>query len=521
MMDNPEEKEPVDNVEQPTNSRDPVLPEDAGIVWVDVPKDPPISEDTDEFTIGDATVEPEQESFAPATEPVVEETKNVPTLTEEERQLVERIGFRTLCNNLEKYEAFMRADISKQPHADAKKPGTLLHNRLIHAKDPLYSSSTVAINTNVLDKLSAEQIVTRGLKVTHSYPCKSTVTGREARLAFAAQSRGLFRLNLYNTGIFIDMIPPIALDLASSFEMVDQNYERIGKLLGEYTFMFIDILFKEAIIELLSECVIHSNLKDWDQNGLLLNTISANDYQDIVMAFVAMSSPNRTIQVDFDCIAPDCGHHFSKDYLLTKFQHVIHGNSDAIEYMGKYTPQVTLDEVKEYQKLLPKQTSKIKFAGKTVTTKVPTLTELIQSSRATLGELEARLGEEPTVRNRKARNLLLQLTNHNFVPWIREISGVKKSSSDEIFSTTSTEEFAGILDMEGFDIDSSHEQFLTDITNFILLSDVTVIGYPAQACPKCGDIYKTSSGYVSWDPSLVFFETIYRVLIRASYEIEN
>lgn len=415
-----------------------------------------------------------------------------------------------ICNSFEEHDKLLDIDLAQVKKEDAAIRGSSLNKFITHLRTP--TATTLAReNQRKLDRITGKQVKHGSLKQARSYTQSHNVSGKAARVAFAAAMRGVYRVRLYNTGIFVDLVPPTAAELSAVFESVDMRYDQIGKVLGEITSRCTNLMFKEAIVELLETCTATSNLVNWDKGHNLANTISMNDYEDLVWAFCAITS-DRKLDVEIECLK--CNHIFSKTYDLGKFQLITNITQEAYEWISTDRAEVTRNDLIEYKKLLGYDGRCLEYKDASFVLRVPTLVEVIEQNKEVLGKLESRLTGEATLSNRKAINELTLMINHNFPVWIQSAS-VKKFNSDERIRTTDQDQFAAILDTYGLEMEGPHEKFLDGISDYMIDSKATIIGYTPTGCVNCGDIQPTNSGYIAWDPEQVFFGITYLTLARS------
>lgn len=409
-------------------------------------------------------------------------------------------------NSDEDYENLLNKE-SELDEKDVGKKGTPT-DQLVELKNgPITSTSAMRL-TKAIFNVAEEQFLAKELLKTTKWKCGDNVSGRNAQLAFTAHHVGLFRLYLYNTGIYIDMRPLRLGESHALFKTIDLRGVRLGGILGEYEHIPYNILFKEAVLDLLPTIVVNSNLKNFDRGKTLIRAISVQDYLPIVWALSAMRE-DRKLSVNVECLK--CGSSDIRDLDYGKFHFVRNISTEALEFIKQDKP-VGPDELKKYKELLGFDGSIFDYQGITIVRQVPSLFDDVTNGKACLAEIETRLGEEPTLTSIETINQLLLQTNNNFVPWISELRQLDKETGKLIFRTTDSAEFTGILNMYG--LGETHQPFDEAMQKYMLDTKASVIGYTAQKCknPECGAINPTATGYVSWDAERLFFETTYRVL---------
>lgn len=445
--------------------------------------------------------------------PVVESTKPVEdkpavdTKTPDNVDSIQHLSH--TCNPIEEYDKLLTSGTDFDME-DVGKKGTKT-DQLYEVRDnPLVVRAAREIQEHILDR--AEKITETQLKKNTKWNCSENVSGKTATLAFTARGRGVYRLYLYNTGIFLDLRACKSSELNTIFETIDMNSERIGNILGDFQYMPYDILFKEAIMEIISLIVVSTNLKNWDRGTTLAKSISINDYDAIVWALSSMLT-DRKLDVNVECLA--CGNNFPKVYDFGRFHLLREITPSALEYIHSNPEVVDKKALAEYQELLGFNNTTKDYCEKRIAYTVPSLFDVVENGKQILSEIESRVVDEPTYLNGKVINELLIRTNNNFVPWIESISQLDTNDDGDTtiaFRTEDTKEFANILDIDG--LGEQHQELNKSITDFMMDSRASVIGYSPTKCPKCGDVQYSDSGYVAWDPERIFFEITYQTLAR-------
>jgi hypothetical protein len=414
-----------------------------------------------------------------------------------------------IAGPIEDYDALMQTPADRIDREDRDIVGTVTNTIMQLRDNPLTTTAAREIQQRVLDKPGAvfEQ---QQLKRTTNWKCNDNISGKNAMLAFTAYGRGVYRLPLYNTGIFIDLVPCKPSQLNAIFETVDQSGERVGAIIGDYQYMCYDAIFKEATLELLPLVVVNSNLKNWDRGTVLADSISANDYDAILWALSAMSV-DRKLDIDLYCVKNECNTITPISYDYGRFHLLRNIPPAALAWIRSMPEMVDAKMLAEYANLLEFNGRTFDYFQKRITFKVPSLKSVVDNAKAILAEIESRVSDTPTYYNRKVLNELMLHVNNNFVPWIDSIVQLDDTGK-QIFRTTDSKVFAQILDIHG--VGDEHAPFFEAMVSYMADTRASVIGYQPMACPKCKNVHQSPSGFVAWDPERVFFETTYLTLAR-------
>lgn len=472
-------------------------------------QEPPVAQEPPAPAVEEATA-PVEEAAAPVEEEAAAEEAAAP---EPESAIPakdisqQRYHLSILCNALKYYDELltMEEELDKN---DIGIKGTKTDQLYELRDNPLVNNAARFVLERILDK-PGEKIEQQKLHRTKDWKCGNTVSGKSAVMAFTARTQGIYRLYLYNSGFYVDLRPCKVGELHTIFETIDMRAERLGSVLGEYQYFPYDVLFKEAIMEVLPAIVVNSNLKGYDRGRTLARAVSIHDYDPIVWALSSMLV-DRKLEVNVECLA--CNHHHEKSLDFGRFHLLRSIPPAALQFIHEDT-EIDKDGLKKYQELLGYGDRHIDYLQQRVHLRVPSLFDVVDNSKKILAELEASMTDEPTYYNIQTINGLLMRTNNNFVPWIEAIGLIdEEDPTKETTRTPDAKEFANILNING--LGSDHAKLQEPLLEYMAETKASVIGYVPVACPSCGDTLKTESGFVPWDPERVFFETTYQTLDR-------
>lgn len=491
-------KNPVnpEGVQHPIDSQTPPL---AGVEHPTM--DTTIEENEFEVTVEDIPVVDEPEDVKEFGDEVAE----LEEVVEDEKEEVERtIHMSIPCSSIEKLLEVASVDDNIRKE-DVYVKATTTNKIFKTADGPTIDKAAQVVTTEVLAK--SDTFKENPIRKNKKWKCSQNVSGRQAAIAFAVRNKGVYKLRLYNSGFYILICPVAAERLNAIFETIDMNGEILGRVIGEYQHLVYDVLFKEAIMNVLPELVIGSNLKGFERGNTLVKSIAFNDYDPIVWAISAMLV-DRKLSVGVECFEEECMNSFDVDYDFGKFHLVRDIPADAMEFIAAEKDNIDRNALQEYKELLG-NTESADHQGIRIELTEPSLHKWVTNAKDILAKIESTIIDEPTISNKKVINELLLGYNDNFTPWISSLSQIGEDGKVE-FRTTDSKEYANILSICGLGIE--HADLTTSIEEFIYKSRVSVIGYIPTACPKCKSEQPNTNGYIAWDPERIFFEIAYRTL---------
>lgn len=453
-------------------------------------------------TAPEAVVEDEFEIPETEIAPPVEETPvEQPPTSDEAINLHLHIS----CNDTKKVRELI-ADFEEFKKDDVDVRGTDTHRIMSTSESPVLNMASDKIQKEILDK-AGESFREEKLLKNNSWKCGTTVSGKQAALAFAARNRGIYRLRLYNSGFHIMLKPLSVGQLNALMESIDFEGERLGRIIGNFQYLVFSATLKSAVMQLLPEIVVGSNLKGWENGNTLVKNIAFNDYDPIIWAISSMLA-DRKLEVGGECYG--CNTSFNITYDYSKFHLIRMIPANALEEISSEPENLDRGMLVKYKEQLHADTdTSFKWKDIKLEFEEPSLFDWVECANDILGTIESKMVDEPSISNNKVMVELLTTFNSNFTPWIKCIKQLNEDGMVD-FSTSDKSQFAGILSTINLGKDDST---LKDaLEKFIYGSRASVIGYKPSVCPNCGDVQSCENGYIAWDPEQVFFEVAYRIL---------
>lgn len=317
--------------------------------------------------------------------------------------------------------------------------------------------------------------------------------GEEAIQLINNRYRGVYRVQLHNSGFWIKIVPLSPTNLDAWMQEVDFQYKQIGRLIGGHFYLGLGIYLKEKLADLLRITVIDSNLQNWREGSTLVDNISLQDYETICWAYATIMHKDG-ITISTICTNPECQHTNKQQFVdlaRCSFINPVVYTKEAITFMMEgCAPGVirTKDALQNYRTKLLKNSRLINFnETDQLELRDPSLGQYIRTGMKVMGELIAAVnggsGDEkkPTVDDDRARRETANRLSMMLSPWVSRVickdktGNVQAIVEDQKAITDLLETIIGEKD----DIISSIEQFITE-------SKCAFYGFVNGKCPKCG-----------------------------------
>lgn len=312
---------------------------------------------------------------------------------------------------------------------------------------------------------------------------------------------------LAHTGIVVTMTPVnedriIDLDFTLSGKTNAVGLQTSGMLLSSRS-----AIFARELVELAIAHITSTNLKvpaGADIRETLMDVIDPLDYQVLVWGLQSSRSPSGYPWV-YRCSTGTCTHehegtlNFSRALWYNRA-----GLTDKqLDMLTSVSKGVTLDDLKEYQDEFPE------LEEATI--------ELSSGVKIVLGRTSMRkylaFGDSWCQEIEKQYNdaLRLHATENTRAQFLRSTIQAKRmaryghlvksiiipNGEDETIWTSDTEKGAKIIRRLLCELSSNtidYDDFESGVMNYIDMSTVAMVGYPAMECPKCKALPKTKSG---------------------------
>ena len=317
------------------------------------------------------------------------------------------------------------------------------------------------------------------------------LSGSTARAAVISRLKGMYRVQLYNSGFWLDLRPPTLMDIDSWMKEVDTDFKELGRVLGGHAHSVIDIFLKRKFMEIIPELVQRSNYSNFNDPNRLIDNISYHDYDTLLWAVCCMMYKDG-IGAGIYCTNPDCRHidaHQFVDLRNICFLNTEVFNAKAQEWMtqGAHAGSklLTDDDLKEYRENIVGKQMKLSFdEGKTVyELEVPTIRRFIEEGVSLVGKIEKVLDGEHDVHNDIVSN---QITYHLYkmmTPWVKVLE-INDDKGNLQYRIEDREAIFESLDIELFD----NSDFYKQVTDYIRDTKGSFYSATTLKCPKCGKV---------------------------------
>lgn len=315
------------------------------------------------------------------------------------------------------------------------------------------------------------------------------LSGTAAKAAVISRMKGMFRIQLYNSGFWIDICPPSLVDIDNWMQEVDQEFKELGRCLGGHAHTCIDVFLKQKLCEIIPGLIQNSNYENWEDKDALMKNVSFHDY-DTMLWGLCCSMYKDGIGIGVYCTNPDCRNVDQSQYL--DIARLCYLNTEkfpakALEWMTtnahNSAKMLTDDDLANYRNNLLGFTKTISVEGgaNVYELTVPSITEFINRGASLVGKITALTNGEKNVQNEIVTN---QLTFHLYkmmLPWIKSLS-MNDSEGNLVYKIEDPDAIYESLDINTFD----NSDFYKDITTFIEDTKLSFYAAHTLECPKCG-----------------------------------
>lgn len=317
------------------------------------------------------------------------------------------------------------------------------------------------------------------------------LTGATARAAVVSRLKGMYRVQLYNSGFWLDLRPPTLIDIDSWMQSIDTEFKELGRCLGGHAHAVIDVYIKQKFFEILPHIVQRSNFEEYNDANKLVANISFHDYDTLLWAMCCMIFKDG-IGAGIYCTNPDCRYVDEHQYVDLRnicFLNTEIFNGKAMEWMTKGahagSKLLTEDDLKQYrEEILGFKKTLTYDEGQTVyELKVPTIKEFIEESLSLVSKMERLLNGNHDISTDLASN---QLTFHLYkmlTPWVRTLSLYDEHGNLQ-YQIPDREAIYDSLDVDHLENSTIYE----DAGDFIRDTKISFYSATTLKCPKCGKV---------------------------------
>ena len=346
-------------------------------------------------------------------------------------------------------------------------------------------------NTNALKAVEKEMRLARITPKIGDGSGPKKLTGATARAAVVSRMKGMYRVQLYNSGFWLDLRPPTLIDIDSWMQSIDTEFKELGRVLGGHAHTIIDVFIKQKFFDILPGLVQRSNFEEYNDPNKLVSNISYHDYDTLLWALCCMMYKDG-IGAGIYCTNPDCRHIDEHQYIDLKnicFLNTEIFNDRAKEWMTRGahagSKLLTENDLKQYREEVL-GFKKIKSYDNGLTSyefKVPTIKEFIDESSALVSKMERLLNGKHDITTDIVSN---QITFHLYkmlTPWIKTLSMYDDKGNLQ-YQIPDREAIYDSLDVDHLE----NSDIYDDATNFIRDTKISFYSATTLKCPKCGKV---------------------------------
>lgn len=350
---------------------------------------------------------------------------------------------------------------------------------------------------NMIDALNRHDVYLQKLdkrlsisKITSDLSGKPKVyKGKEAIQLINNRYRGVYKIQLPNSGFWIKITPLSPANMDAWIHEVDFGYKQLGRLIGGHFYLGFGIYLKQKLADILKpNLVVDSNLLNWSEGTNLIDNISIHDYDVLCWAFSTLMHRNG-ITISTTCTNPECKHTTSEQYIdLARCMYINPEvlTKEAIEFLvAGNAPGIirTKDALYNYRTKLLKNRKFVTFNDQDQMELVdPSLGDYVRNGMKILGKLAASVkdGKLDITDEEVQRQTAFQLSSM-FSSWVKSI--VLKNEKGDVQAIIDDPD-AITYQLET--VMAERNDFTKKMEEFITNSKASFCAYTSAKCPKCG-----------------------------------
>lgn len=374
------------------------------------------------------------------------------------------------------------------------------------------------------DPITKQQILGAGPRKAVADKSGAYVSGNDGVMAFRQRLKGGIRqVPCWGTGLSIDLRDPVNEELHAAITTAQASMQNYGRQFGAVFFSYSDFFIREAMFDLVMDCIVGSNQKQWNHNDNLKNTLRLNDFNAILMNMAALMWPNGYGDFKHQCTRPvdaehphGCGHSIN---IKIAPQKLIHNDFTRVSkearalMLAKCAPKqaVTDADLRAYQEALGFDGEKFEFKHESqhyvFYLQVPTMAQYFAAGGQFVNEL---LDMFHDTNIRGIKDAIYFRMSRSLIPYIQRVTLLNPDGSEELNTTDQVVIRAMLQHIDTIDT----EKFVAEkIEEYAGRTHITHVCYPSIPCEVCGYI-PGDSGYVAVDPVSTFFTLAYQRLMR-------
>jgi hypothetical protein len=337
-----------------------------------------------------------------------------------------------------------------------------------------------------------------------------SLEGDEAVITTIARLEGVRKVKLINSGFFIKLRKPSNDELRNIMTYVDTERKEMGKLLGGYYYTVDDVLFVEALMEMLPHLVVGSNLKKWRHGHNLAKAIKYTDLDTIVGGLIALLHPDG-FYMEMYCPDEQCKHSEKIKVSVDLMRIINKSKLTDVNWKILLSPaEFGLKEYKEYNEALGLD-GKIELTPNLhIHTKVPTIFSFVRFGKKFIADMTSALHRNDAGEGSSSTDDEILTYKHinfyrMFLPWIEKISFYKDGDYD--YDTKTPEAIIKVLEA---DIWEQHPKKTKEFIEYFDNCRLVRHAYVGEKCPSCGkEPLPATNNRVPFDVTDFFFNLSY------------
>ena len=410
-----------------------------------------------------------------------------------ENELVK--AFETIRAYTEQYKNFTQEDLEANPELKAtvewwSKLKTIVDASMHTDQQSLMMQMIDALNkhNHYLEKLDKRLSITKMSSDLSNSGQPRLLSGDAAMQLVQDRYRGLYRIQLHNSGFWVKIMPPRSRDIRAWLDEVDFERKQFGRIIGGHFHLGSNIFLKQKLADLVRMTVVDSNLEDWKSGSNLVDSISIHDYDTLCWAYSTMIYKDG-VSVSTVCVNPDCKNHNKAQFMdLARLSYINPDiyTKEAMQFMIEGTAPGVIrkqKDIKYYKENLLKNVRVITSMNKDqYELKDPSLGEFIRIGTDFLGKLASYVKDGDTDSYTTAlRKMAMFHLSKMYSAWISKI--IIKNDNGSIAGII-TDRDAITASLES--IVEDDKNIIKNIEEFITNSKVSYYTATSMRCPKCG-----------------------------------
>jgi hypothetical protein len=341
----------------------------------------------------------------------------------------------------------------------------------------------------------------------------------DALTAWMLHEKGVVRrVPLWNSAMTVDIRVPVPSESDALVINLANEERTFANEDGLYYHFYNSFFGREIGVRWILDKIVASSFNQANQRELLLSTIRMPDLAHLYMAMADAMWPNGydgwripcTNRGDPEKDIPACDHVHSlkadlRKMILTRHTaippEVITFMSGAHFSSKKHTSSEILDAQKKY----PFDGEVIEIGNHRFTMRVPSVREHLEDGESFLTQVV----QEVRGDNAAALNTLINLRAiRAYGPWVKKAEKkveevIRGEQQPPRWISVDTREAVAYALLEADD--RYGDEVRNRMREYVDKCQITYVGYPSMACPKCGHSEDTPSGLLTFDPFSAFF----------------